>query len=157
MAYSTRADLLTGDVQFGSTIDPDKYVGDAADEMNVRIGMVYELPLPALASHLQTLLVLINNRLASGRLIMAAATASQDRNLHAYGQSLVELAFADLSDILNGTIVLDGATRKVDESRNLGPSITNFDDVSSVDVMEAAMYPTPGTEWLTRPFWRPGS
>lgn len=154
--YSAVSDLLLGDVQLGSLMDPQKFVNDACDEMNVRIGMVYSLPLPTLESHLTTLLKLINNRIASGRLIMAAAIGSEAANLHAYGESLVRDAYADLAKILDGTIPLDGATRRPNGNQALGPSVINGDTYSGVTAFERFAFPSdPIFAPSSVPIWRP--
>lgn len=158
-AYSDVADLLIGDMQLGSMLDPQKAIDDAYAEMNIRIGMVYEMPLPMslLSDNNKNLLRLINNRLASGRLIMAAATGGEAQKVHAYGQSLVEMAFCDLALILEGTIPLDGATRSTDTDRSSIPTITSHDAVFATEVFEAFAYADP---WapppLVDPGWRPG-
>lgn len=140
-AYSAVGDLLIGDVQVGSFLDPQKFIDDAAAEMDARIGMVYVLPLPTLEPHLITLLKLINNRLASGRLIMAAAIAAEDKELHAYGESLIRDAYDDLKKILDGSIQLDGAVVRDTGNYGLGPSVNGGDAVSWVDAFENFAYP----------------
>lgn len=161
MAYSIVTDLLVGDVQYGSMIDPQKFVNDAAREIDSRIGMLYVLPLPlqTMPSFVTDLLALINNRVASGRLLMAAASASQSRELNAYGKSLVDDGYADLLKILNGEILLDGAVRRADGNQALGPAVVNSDAVSAVDAFESFFYPPyphlPRPP-LAQPVWRPG-
>ncbi len=158
-AYSLVTDLLIGDVQLGALLDAQMFVNDAADEMNVRIGMVYDLPLPvSMPVHIRTLLKMINNRIASGRLIMSAAVGGQMRELHAYGESLVRDAYADLEKILNGTIPLDGAVVKENGNQSLGPSIISGDAYSAVTAFERFAYPEyPGLAEpaYTGPIWTP--
>lgn len=142
MAYSVVGDLLIGDVQVGTFLSPQSFVDEAADEMNARIGMLYELPLPTtLPTHLLILLKLINNRIASGRLIMAAAVGGEDRELHAYGESLVRDAYDDLKKILDGAIALDGAEKRDTGNYGHGPSVNGGDEVSWVSVFEEWAYP----------------
>lgn len=162
-AYSVVSDLLLGDVQIGTAIDPQKYVDDAADEMNSRLGMVYNLPLPlvSMPEFVKTILKLVNNRIASGRLLMAAAAAAQSHDLHAYGLSLVTDGYTDLGKILGGEIVLEGAVRRTNGNQALAPTVTNRDGVSAVEAFEDYFYPPapyypPYRPPLAQPVWRPG-
>lgn len=163
-AYSLVSDLLIGDVQVGDFISPQKFVNDAAAEMDSRIGMLYTLPLPlaSMPGFVQTLLQLINNRIASGRIIMAAAAASQSRELNAYGATLVADGYKDLKSILDGSIPLDGAGRRPDGNQSLGPAVSSRDATSGVDAFEDYFFPPsplfpPFRPPLSQPVWHPGS
>ena len=52
-AYSAVTDLLVGDITLGSTVNAEKYVQDAADEMDSKLGFIYETPIDLNAASLQ--------------------------------------------------------------------------------------------------------
>lgn len=115
MAYSTPADLLTGNIPVPQYIDKDKFVADAADEIDSKIGFRYLTPIDvssgsAVEVPVRLLLKRISNFLATGRLLMAADAGGENDRLHAYGWSLVKEATAALDAIANGDILLGGAT-----------------------------------------------
>ncbi|HWI68184.1 MAG TPA: hypothetical protein VNS88_07365, partial [Nitrospiraceae bacterium] len=73
MGYSEVTDLLTGNVPTPAYLSPQKYVDDAADEIDSKIGFVYETPIDVTYSSsnpvtrpVRLLLKRINNFLASG-------------------------------------------------------------------------------------------
>lgn len=139
--YSEVEDLIIGDLRTGATVDKAAYVQSAADEMNGRIGFVYELPIEESAVTEAAWLVLkkINNFLASGRLIMAVAVGGEDTALQAYGLSLVQEAFNELAMVLDGTLPLDGATRTETTAAN-SPVAANTDSASAIDAFEATFF-----------------
>lgn len=156
MAYSEVVDLLVGDIVLGS-VDPEKYVNAAADEMDSRIGFVYQLPLPTVDTtpeplSLQAAAILknINNKLASGRLIMAQSIGAERHEVHAYGKSLVDEAYAELALVLNGALPLVGAPPVEGVDTTGGPAIYNRDEVSSVEAYEDEFFGQYGV-------WRPGA
>lgn len=113
MAYSTEGDMLLGDIAIPSYLSKAKYVNDAADEMDSKIGFVYETPvaLGSLKRPAQLLLKRLNNFLATGRFILAMDMSGEDNNLHAYGKSLVDEATLALTAIATGEIPLEGAPK----------------------------------------------
>lgn len=154
MPWSTKDDLLIGDLRVSAAVDAEAIVEDAALEMEAKLGLVYVLPLPGgLPTHILTTLKLINNRLASGRLIMQVAIGGEDHTLHKYGQSLVEMAYADLDRIMNGSIPIAGAER-VDTNEADGPKIIQTDATSPLDVFNTF---TSGTDYdAYSAQWSPG-
>ena len=147
-----------GDMSIASSISLDAIAKDAAGEMNVRLGERYITPLDldavALLPHHRRMVELINARLAAGRLIMSIASPSEDRDLHRYGQYLVDLAMADLDLIVSGRVILGGqtdATVTIDQDEHRGPSIANVDEESGVEAFNQAFY---GGNWST--WWAPG-
>jgi len=154
--YSEVEDLLTGNIPMPDYVNKDKYVQDAADEIDSKIGFVYvtpvdisetsDVPRPA-----RLLLKRINNFLASGRLIMAVAAGGEDDRLHAYGWSLVQDATAALNSIASGEIYLKGA-----DPVNVGEDaiitsiiVDNLDPESNVEafynrVMNPTYFYSPG-------------
>ena len=122
MAYSVVADLLTGDVPTPGYLSPQKYIDDAADEIDSKIGFIYKTPVIITEENpvgtpnpvvrpVRLLLKRLNNFLASGRLIMAVSAAGEDDRLHAYGYSLVQDATLALMQISEGKLPLDGVER----------------------------------------------
>lgn len=111
MAYSTTADLLTGDLPLPSYISPQKFVDDAADEIDSKIGFLYATPVninaPSVLTPVKKLLKRLNNFLATGRLLMAISASQEDERLHAYAYSLVADATASLAAIAAGEVPLD--------------------------------------------------
>ena len=139
MAYSEVSDLLLGDIRLPARYgDGTGFINLAADEIDAQIGHIYETPIelddspenrPALL-----LLKKINNFLASGRIITDMAAAGEDRELHAYGWSLITQATALLNKLSGGEIVIPGATPLPGtEDQAKGPLIINEDEVSLVE------------------------
>lgn len=146
MAYCTVADLLIGDIRQSAALDPEKYVNDAADEIDSKIGWVYQTPIPvetntptgspaaATPRPVQLLLKRINAHLASGRMILAATVAAEQDQLNAYGASLVAEAELAIGQIASGQLVLDGVTAGTGSTPSKPrPLIANGDSESYVD------------------------
>lgn len=139
MAYCAVADLLIGDVRTSVALDPQKYVNDAADEIDSKIGFVYETPIPVDAASttprpVVLLLKRINAHLASGRMILAATIAAEDQQLNAYGASLVAESELAIAQIASGEIILDGVTPGTGSiPLSAKPAISNTDSESIVD------------------------
>lgn len=108
MAYCEVVDLLIGDIPTGGALDPQKYVNDAADEIDSKIGFRYATPVDTDAAPRPVTLLLkrINAHLASGRLILAATITVEDKQLNAYGQSLVDGAQFAIEQIATGVSLL---------------------------------------------------
>ena len=148
--YCAVGDLLIGNIPTPVYVDKQKYVDDAADEIDSYLGARYVTPIvlePTLPAQRPSALMLkrINAHLASGRLILAAAAGGEDTELHAYGASLVREALAGLMQLASGEIVITGAT----PAENLGstdkgslPTVSNGDPYSQVDGFYEVL--TPG-------------
>ncbi len=140
MPYSAVTDLLTGNIPTPQYLDPQKFVDDAADEIDSKIGFLYvtpidvgsgtDVPRPAVL-----LLKRINNFLASGRLILAAAAGQEDSQLHAYGWSLIQEATAAVNQIASGDLPIDGAVKldTGDAAAVTAIIINNLDEESHVE------------------------
>lgn len=115
MAYCTKDDLLTGDIPLaGKYGDGTSFVNLAADEIDSQIGHLYVTPVelvPTEPSNRPALLLLkkINTLLASGRIILDMAAGGEDRDLNAYGRSMLNEALGLLMQITSGDIRLGGA------------------------------------------------
>lgn len=156
--------MLTGGLTFPRTLDPEKYVQDATDEIDSAIGARYVTPVDVddnspVARHSRLLLKRINNWLASGRMILAVATPTEHSQVHAYGRSLIRDALAALELIRTGQVDLEGAQPA--EGATQGdpmPTTINSDAVSAVDSFEQRfMGPgVPGEVLSPVPTWFPG-
>jgi hypothetical protein len=154
--YCASGDLLIGNIPLPQWITRDQVVADAADEIDSKLGFVYQVPIPAppgadptnpIPAVVPLILKRINAALASGRLILQVAAGQEDARLHAYGASLVAEAQAAIEQIFNGEIVFDNVppANPADPVVN-GPMISNLDAESNVE----AFYNRIGN-----PRWRP--
>jgi hypothetical protein len=151
--YSTVGDLLVGDMPFPAYIDKQAYVDKAADEIDARLGYVYATPFDVSDASPMIRPARLNIKriaahLSTGRLILAAAIAGEDRQLHAYGKSLIDEALKALEKIANGEIPLIGAAPldPADVSAPpSGPSVLNIDQFSMVEqfYQDFSLPPTP--------------
>lgn len=148
MPYATSADLLTGNIPTPAYLDKDKFVADAADEIDSKIGFVYETPIDVsdtseVVRPAKLLLKRINVFLATGRLLMAAASAGEDKNLHAYANKMVNDALAALDAIFSGEIYIEGAVEinPPDADHVKGPRWYNPDVESAVDAFYENLVP----------------
>jgi phage gp36-like protein len=141
VAYCTVEDLLIGDIPTSDVLSPTKYVNDAADEIDSKIGFRYDTPIPVAGSSstprpVVLLLKRLNSHLASGRLILAATILSEDTELNAYGKALVEESMQVIDALALGKVVLGGVD-PVDASIMpvIPPKvlIANHDATSAVD------------------------
>lgn len=162
MAYAAVSDLLLGDLIVAESIDRQKFVDLAAEEMNSKLGWVYELPLRGagsapsatswleLPAHEVSILKTINNRLASGRLILSLYIAGEDSQLHAYGYQLVQEAMSDLMLIANGNVSLSAhRTSAYSREGDTIPGISQHDDESLLLGFENSVM--RGKPWYTIP------
>lgn len=170
MAYSTIDDLLVGDIAWSPRLDPEKFVNGAAEEIDTKLAVLYKYPLqrmidgqPVLLEDILIddqptwelrLLKQINNKIASGRAIMAASVSSEDKQVHAYGQQLVNEGLAELMLIANGELLLDltrvDSTVVVGERSRL-PETINHDE-------ESLLLGFENTVLRSEPFYsRPGA
>lgn len=108
MPYCGVVDLLIGDIATGGALDPTKYVSDAADEIDSKIGFRYVTPVVTnnVPRPVALLLKRLNAHLASGRLILAATISAEDERLNAYGENLVASVELSLLAIAEGEQVL---------------------------------------------------
>lgn len=144
MAYSEVTDLLLGDTILGGGVDPQKFVDAAADEMDSKLGWLYATPINvlgdplaippvvALPRHEALLLKGINNKLASGRLILTLDIAGEGTTLHAYGARLVKEAMDELLLLANGTLDLSAPRTILADAAVIDrtPAVLNIDEES---------------------------
>lgn len=162
MAYSVVADLLIGDLLISESVDRQKFVDLAAEEIDSKLGWVYELPLRTVGStssstawqdlplHQANILKSINNRLATGRLILTLDIAGEGTQLHAYGWHLVQEALGDLGVIANGDVDLN-AERSADlaVAGDKRPAVFQQDEESLLAGWENTVM--RGVPWYSRP------
>lgn len=140
MAYCTTNDLKLGQIPIPAYIDKTKEINDAADEIDSKIGYLYNTPVNiggsgGVARPAVLLLKRINANLATGRLLLALASPEENRNLHAYGWSLVKESTDALDMIASGAIILEGASQpsNATEEAATAPMISNLDAESNVE------------------------
>lgn len=163
MPYSTVGDLLLGDLVVSVTVDKQKFVDSAEDDINSKLGFRYKVPIDVDATsfplHQKLLLKTICNRLATGKLILTLDIAEEGTALHAYGLHLLREANADLLLIANGEVDLRGAEPTeggAGRQTNRQPLVLNRDDRSAVSAFEEMFMggqPVP----TSAEGWRPGS
>lgn len=161
MPYSAAEDLLIGDLELHSALDPQKFVQDAADEMDSHLGVRFLVPIDTgntstVEPHAILALKRINNHLATGRLILAVAVGGEDDSLHAYGAYLVREALAALAAMIaDPEAYLPGAEVRADLPATTGPTIKHQDSESAVSRFYDE-YMGVGTSMLPAP-WLPES
>jgi hypothetical protein len=123
-------------------VNKQQFVDSAAEEMDSKLGYIYKLPLvppnpdnldpaPALLDYEVLILKHINNKLASGRLILAQDMAGEENSLHAYGLRLVTEATNELMALANGEVDLTAEKRyTIQREGDKVPSIINEDPES---------------------------
>ncbi len=141
--------------------DLQRYVNDAADEIDSMIGTIYVLPVAfgSLKPQSQLILKRINNWLATGQIVITQAIGAEDTALQAYGASMLKDARALLEQIASGSFLLQGATRVDGDAGTTGPEIVNRDKVSANDIFEYRVmqwHPIPPPPPYGRPAWQPG-
>jgi hypothetical protein len=108
--------MMTGSLRIDA---PEKYVAEAADDIDSRLGYVYVTPLTFVVTDpkqraASLVIKKINNNLATGRAIMAASIPAEDKQLNAYGAALVDEAEKTLDLLADRTIPLFGAVAHAD-------------------------------------------
>jgi hypothetical protein len=148
--YSEVSDMLLGEIPAPSDEEGQKYVQDAADEIDSKLGLRYLTPIVVAntsENRVTTLLLKrISNWLASGRFVCARAVAAELQQVHAYGASLIKDATDALLQLEIGDIPLPGATfLNTDDVGRSGPIISNLDVESNVESLYAFTQRDPTT------------
>lgn len=143
MPYSEVEDMLLGQTALPKGLDPQKYVDDAADEIDSAIGFTYVTPVDMsdtspVIRPVRLLLKRLNNHLATGRFITAISSNSQRTDLQPYGASLIREVLLVLQQIQNGDLTLTGAPllpppAGQTDLPQTGPLIANVDSESQVE------------------------
>lgn len=137
-AYCTEGDLLTGNIPTPEWMDEASYIQAAADEINAALAMRYVVPVvvTAVPQYAATPLFLkgINAKLASGRIITAAAASAEQTEVQAYGLYLITQALEQLRTITDGSYILPGAPQTSQPGTDTAPVlVTNVDPESFVE------------------------
>jgi hypothetical protein len=137
--YTDADALLLGDIPLPQYLDAAGYISDATDEIDSHIGFVYQTPVDVsdtstVVRPARLLLRRICTMLASGRILLAISTPTEDTQANAYGLYLVKEATDALHKIAEGQITLDGAALVGGGTvPSTGPMQYNEDAVSAVD------------------------
>lgn len=137
--YSAVSDMLTGDIPLSQGSDAVRYVNDAADEIDSKIGHVYSTPVDigeasAVSRPARLLIKRISNFLATGRYLMALHANNQKLEVNAYAERLIREATDSLDMIASGSIILDGAPTETGDPLPVSvPQISNLDPESNVE------------------------
>jgi len=147
-AYCAVGDLLLGDVTVGGTINRQLYVDQAADEMDAKLGWLYETPIaeavegyegpaldPSMPRHEKLLLKNINAKIATARLIMAVSINEEGNAVHAYALRMLKEGNDELLMIANGDLVLTAPRVETPSGTVLTrtPGVVNIDEESLLD------------------------
>lgn len=137
MPYAATTDMLIGDLPTSAALEPSQFLNDAADEIDSKIGFLYEVPIDTTTAPKPVSLLLkrINAHLATARFILAATVLVEDTRLNAYGQQLLAESEAALDSIATGAVILDGVIQSGLQSAysTKAPLIANGDSESAVD------------------------
>ncbi len=157
-AYCEESDLLTGNIPTHEYIDQPSYIQMAANEIDAALAMRYLVPVvvPALPMYAATPLMLktINLKLASGRIITAAASSAEQTEVHAYGLMLIREALEQLRMISTGDYILPGAPQVTMPGTATKPvMVTNVDPESQVEAFYDRVVGYPRIPAEPRPWW----
>lgn len=130
------------------SLDRQKFINDASDEIDSKLGWLYVIPLepisPATSLPGYQLLTLkgINNKLASGRIILTLDIASEGTTLHAYGWQLIREAREELIYLANGEAQLAAIRTSPNTTTGLDkiPAIKNYDEESLLQAYEYTVH-----------------
>lgn len=138
--YSEVTDMLLGQMELASGLDAEKFVIDAADEIDIKLGFIYRTPIRGTGENdlprpVSLLLKRLSVYISTARAIMATIGASQQgERTNAYARSLLAEAHGALDAIATDRMVLEGAERLPDAAEETrGPRIFNVDSYSQVD------------------------
>lgn len=142
-AYCRVSDLRTGDIRLPAYISKEQRIQAAAEEIDIALGHLYVTPItfPLADAHPEqrpSVLAVkkMNWLIASGRLILDLAAASEDATQHAYGMGMLKEGLEMLKAFATGKPKLDGAVVIPEPEGNknfTGPVIHNEDPVSLVE------------------------
>ena len=119
MAYSETTDMLIDSALFsGTSWDPQKFVDDAADEIDSHVGGIYDTPLDTTSMDRASSLLIkrISNHLATGRYLIAATGLNEHGQVDAYGLSLVKSSLEALAALADGSVPLRGLSPSDDDA-----------------------------------------
>ncbi|MBT8212334.1 MAG: hypothetical protein KJN71_04220 [Acidimicrobiia bacterium] len=165
MTYIATTDLKTGDATISSKIDLQEYLDQAFDEMTVRLGECYEIPLPnateflALEEQDQASLQLIQTYLATGFLFNELAGTTGSERQSQYAEWCLQRAKERISAVCSTTNLavrldwpaLNASVNSTDPnvpSNSDTPIVSNADGSSPVETYYAYLHGEVNTgEW----------
>ncbi len=142
MAYCVVGDLLHGSIPLPTYLSVQKFVDDAADEIDSKLGFIYDTPINVqdtpenpVVRPVRLLLKRLNAFLATGRLLLAVDAGHETDRVHAYGYSLIQEAQLTLEQIAQGQIKLEGVPvlTELEGASITAPLISNLDTESNVE------------------------
>lgn len=133
MSYCSVQDLLVGDMPINTT-RAEQFVQDASDEVDMKLGTLYEWP-PTGSLGPQATLILkrLNVLIGTGRLVMAQAIGAEDQATQSYGTYLLREGQLLLDQILSGDLVLLDVPKHLITSSGNAPSVVFEDSFPGVD------------------------
>lgn len=148
--YCKADDLLLGNIPrppSQSQNDAQKYVDQAAEEIDAALGFKYQTPLVfdennATQRPSRLLIKKINVHIATGRLLMAADAAGSDDQVHQYAKYILETGTQALQMIVNGDVELVGPQPiNATGSSASGPRVFSGDTESNVEAFYDRVVP----------------
>lgn len=165
--YCEVDDLLLGDLPLHNSTLAQRYINNAAEEIDSKIAPLYQTPVKInpedVVKFRSTIFTLkrINQFLASGRIIMAMAAPGENNIVHQYGITLVREAQREIDRIVNRDLILDGATPNSNAPSDFAVSrayVYQLDKESAVEGFYSMVNPVLDGEtnsFLTdRRYWR---
>jgi hypothetical protein len=154
--YSEVGDMLLGQMTLASGIDGNKFVDAAADEIHMKLGFTYKVPIQApegqeLPVPVSLLLKRISVNISTGLAIRASiGPSTQGDNINAYAATLLTEGRRALDAIASDAMPLEGAVRLAgEEEHTRGPRYSNVDSYSQVEAFYGQF--TGGTQDMFRP------
>lgn len=153
MAYCDVTDLFIGDTRLDETTTPPQaFVNSAGDEIDAAIGYAYITPI-APDDNSQNrptilLLKLLNQYIATGRILITTGRVGEDGKLDALGQYYLTMGLQRLQMIVDGKIDLIGAIHTAGSNNMKGPQLTNSEPQSLVDMFYSEMNPSNPGFWI---------
>lgn len=158
-AYCNRTDLLLGDIPVGSTVNIDAYITSAAEEINIKVGQRWQVPVSPqnIPANYTTIKFFkrMNAQLATGRLLMSLSANIERDKVHAYATRLINEVQAALKSLVAGEIILPSMSLLEGPDFNPAPVLFgNQDAVSGVDAFYAMAMPAGlRNPTQTQPWW----
>lgn len=142
-AYCDATDLLLGDIPLPQSTPA--FINAAGDEIDIRLGVNYQLPIANDAERALLILKRISILIASGRLMMAASAHAEDQQVNAYGTYLLKQGHELLDAVAAGEITLPEVPKLEEYTEGNAPSILNEDDFPAIDLFYG--FTSRGESW----------
>jgi len=109
--YCTPSDLDLSRVIMDDPEETQRFVLQATEEMDSKLGWLYIVPLPmsTMKYHERLLIKTICRKIATGRMILTYAVPDEGGSNHSYGLRLIQEGLDELHMIANGDITLSVA------------------------------------------------